>query len=568
MKWILLCSIALYLFGGHKRALFSVALAAELAYLAGRGAALGRLPLVGPHDTLVFFSASLALMTVPFFRSSALCHSKGFSWGAGFLAALFALLALPFPSFAMPLPPVLKTFWFELHVALAFFAYALFAIGALLGALFLGNRERPLIDLQYRACLVGYSFFSASMVVGRDLGLLRLGDLLALDAEGVLDLHPLALLYPLPPCAAERLPVGRHRGLGRDRRVCGDDVYVPGGQYPDEKLAQLLRRLRQKSICGVTLRLPSLRRSAATPRFGKLSAPCIWSFLLCRFRIRHFAQGMISMVRNIYDRLASLNLGLWLTGGVIVLLAVGSFTGGGEGAGNINNMALFAWLVESPLALSWWLWAAVGFLALLALNTVLCSIESVRSKFRGARLLALVAPQAMHLGFLLIVLAHLFSAWGGGKEMLPVREGEMIGFPDGGQVQIANLRLTTGPMGMPSDYSAEVRFPAGSGLAASTISPNHPGVLPGVRHLPERGGSRTLPGRPDRDPPGAGGGACAGRGAPFYSGECGATVSQAGKARIAMIQSCEKPARAGFSCAGGNRQAIMTPLNTSSAPGR
>ena len=185
------------------------------------------------------------------------------------------------------------------------------------------------------------------------------------------------------------------------------------------------------------------------------------------------------MIRTIYERFASLTLGLWLTGGVMVLLAVGSFAGGGEGAGNINNMALFAWLVESPFALSWWLWAAVGFLALLALNTVLCSIETVRSKYRGARFLALAAPQAMHLGFLLIVLAHLFSAWGGAKEVLPVREGEMIGFPDGGQVQIASLRLATGPMGMPSDYSAEVRFPAGSGLAASTISPNHPAFYRG-----------------------------------------------------------------------------------------
>ncbi|HLO25981.1 MAG TPA: cytochrome c biogenesis protein CcsA [Geobacteraceae bacterium] len=166
MKWMLLGSIALYLFGGHKRLFFYAALATGLAYLAVRGTALGRLPLVGPHDTLVFFSASLALMSVPFFRSPVLRHSPLFSWGAGFLAALFSLLALPFPSFAMPLPPVLKTLWFELHVALAFFAYALFGIGALLGALFLYRRERPLLDLQYRACLVGYSFFSASMVSG------------------------------------------------------------------------------------------------------------------------------------------------------------------------------------------------------------------------------------------------------------------------------------------------------------------------------------------------------------------------------------------------------------------
>ena len=180
------------------------------------------------------------------------------------------------------------------------------------------------------------------------------------------------------------------------------------------------------------------------------------------------------MFRTFYERLASLNLGLWLTGGVILLLAVGSFAGGGEGAGNINNMALFRWLAESPLVLSWWLWGAVAFLALLAMNTVLCSIESVRSKAGSSRFLTIVAPQVMHLGFLLIVLAHLLSAWGGGKEALPVREGEVIGFSDGGNVQIANLRRITGPMGMPSDYSAEVRYPTDSGIGASTIRPNHP----------------------------------------------------------------------------------------------
>ena len=166
MKWFLLCPIALFFFGGHKRALFFAGLVTELAYLAQRGFALGRLPIIGPHDTLVFFSVSIALMAGPFCFSPVLRGSRVFSWGAGGLAGLFALLALPFPSFAMPLPPVLRTLWFELHVSLAFFAYALFAIGALLGVLFLGYRTKPLLDLQYRACLVGYSFFSASMVSG------------------------------------------------------------------------------------------------------------------------------------------------------------------------------------------------------------------------------------------------------------------------------------------------------------------------------------------------------------------------------------------------------------------
>jgi ABC-type transport system involved in cytochrome c biogenesis permease subunit len=166
MKWLLLAASGFYLFGGHKRPLFCAGLIASLAYLVVRGAALGRLPLIGPHDTLAFFSGSISLMTLPFMLSPALKGEKWFYWGAGFAAALFALLAFPFPSFNMPMPPVLKTFWFELHVALAFFAYALFAIAALFGAKFLLAKERHLLDFQYRAALVGYSFFSASMVSG------------------------------------------------------------------------------------------------------------------------------------------------------------------------------------------------------------------------------------------------------------------------------------------------------------------------------------------------------------------------------------------------------------------
>ncbi len=165
MKAMLWVAGGMYLVSSGKRVVFVAALIVESVYLALRGTELGRLPLIGPHDTLVFFSTSIGLLALPFIYSR---PRKGtdLSWGIGIGAGLFALLALLFPSFAMPLPPILKTLWFELHVALAFFAYALFAIGAILGGLFLINNERSLLDLQYRAALVGYSFFSASMVTG------------------------------------------------------------------------------------------------------------------------------------------------------------------------------------------------------------------------------------------------------------------------------------------------------------------------------------------------------------------------------------------------------------------
>jgi len=167
MRWLLLSAAALYLFGSAKRPLFIAALLTQLVYLALRGNALGRLPLIGPQDTIAFFSASIGLMALPFIYDKGLrASSASFSWGVGCMAGLFALLALPFPILNMPLPPVLNTYWFELHVALAFFAYALFGIGALLAGMFLFNKEKSLLDLQYKTALVGYSFFSASMVSG------------------------------------------------------------------------------------------------------------------------------------------------------------------------------------------------------------------------------------------------------------------------------------------------------------------------------------------------------------------------------------------------------------------
>ena len=185
------------------------------------------------------------------------------------------------------------------------------------------------------------------------------------------------------------------------------------------------------------------------------------------------------MFRTIYDRLASLTFGIWLMGGVIVLLAVGSFTGGGAEGSSINDLALFAWLRGAPLAQSWWLWGTIALLAILALNTVLCSIESLRLKYQRGAFLRLIAPQVMHLGFLFIVLAHLVSAYGSFKGAAAVMEGETIGFPCGGRLQVANIQAEPGPMGMPSGYSAAVTMWEEGGVRTATVRPNHPAFYRG-----------------------------------------------------------------------------------------
>ncbi|HJV34293.1 cytochrome c biogenesis protein ResB [Geomonas sp.] len=171
------------------------------------------------------------------------------------------------------------------------------------------------------------------------------------------------------------------------------------------------------------------------------------------------------MLKQLYTRLSSLNLGLWLLTGVMVALALGSFSPGSSEQAGLDSVPLFVWLRQAPLFLSWWLWVAVGLIAFLCLNAVVCSIEALRKKGRS------IAPHLMHLGFLLIVVAHLFSAYGSFKDMLEVTEGSILGFRDSEQLRVERISGEIGPMGMMTSYRAVLRIGQGPSV---TIQPNHP----------------------------------------------------------------------------------------------
>ena len=166
MKELLLAFTTLSLFGAFNRWLMPIGMMAGLGYLGMRGWSLGRLPLVGPHDTVAFFAVSLALMALVTRLSPSLRKSSWFNAAAGITAGIFGGLALIFPIRNMPMPAILDTLWFELHVVLAFFAYALFGVGAIVSSGWLVNRDRSLMDIQFKTALAGWSFFSASMVTG------------------------------------------------------------------------------------------------------------------------------------------------------------------------------------------------------------------------------------------------------------------------------------------------------------------------------------------------------------------------------------------------------------------
>ena len=166
MTWLLPFSVACYLFGFFWRPVFAAGIAAQSVYLLQRSLSVGRLPLLGPHDTLIFFALSIAVMAFITSFSASVRRRRWFMVASGTVAGLFTLWALRFKPLNMPLPQILDTLWFELHVVLAFFSYALFVLGGLFCAAFLVQGERAYLDIHLKTALVGWSLFSASMVAG------------------------------------------------------------------------------------------------------------------------------------------------------------------------------------------------------------------------------------------------------------------------------------------------------------------------------------------------------------------------------------------------------------------
>jgi ABC-type transport system involved in cytochrome c biogenesis permease subunit len=164
MLIVLIASFGAYLFALFIRPLIYLGLILQFSYLVSRVYELGRLPLVGPHDTIAFLAASMAAFSIPF--SQNLKEKVRFHYVIVGLIALLTVVSLMYEPRNVPLPPVLKTFWFETHVVLAFISYALFGIAAILGYVFICEKDPIVEGLQYRAVLMGYCLFTLSMIFG------------------------------------------------------------------------------------------------------------------------------------------------------------------------------------------------------------------------------------------------------------------------------------------------------------------------------------------------------------------------------------------------------------------
>jgi len=162
---------ALYLGGMAWRPLAYAGLFSQCVYMIARGLELGRLPLVGVHDTMSF----LALSSMAFGLATLYSMKRDGAEGRdtmllmrmlALVSAIFTLVAATQAPKTGYLPPVLNTYWFELHVAVSFFSYALFGIAAFLGVMSIMRGTASYERLEYKTAFIGYGLFSISMIMG------------------------------------------------------------------------------------------------------------------------------------------------------------------------------------------------------------------------------------------------------------------------------------------------------------------------------------------------------------------------------------------------------------------
>jgi ABC-type transport system involved in cytochrome c biogenesis permease subunit len=153
----------LYPAGLYRLRLIIPALVLHAVLILLRAVTYGRIPLIGMHDTLGFlaFSIGVSALAAGWSRK----HDR-FAFMVVPLIILLLVGSVLSPGMSGPLPPVLKTIWFELHVVLSFISYALFALGAVFGVLSLTAPDDDSEQAQYRSVFLGYVLFSTAMIFG------------------------------------------------------------------------------------------------------------------------------------------------------------------------------------------------------------------------------------------------------------------------------------------------------------------------------------------------------------------------------------------------------------------
>lgn len=188
----------------------------------------------------------------------------------------------------------------------------------------------------------------------------------------------------------------------------------------------------------------------------------------------------MSIFKRMTGVLVSLQTAILLVILLIAMLLAGAFVmPANTEFQSVHDLPLLRWMLDQPLKMTWWLWASIGITSATVFNTLFCSIESLFRKRAATQWLLLISPQIIHLGFLLILLAHLLSAFGGYRELVVASRGSLLQISEDTLVRIHDIktRVVTGYI---QDWSVELEYYHGETMDhRDSILPNKPSLGPG-----------------------------------------------------------------------------------------
>jgi len=191
---------------------------------------------------------------------------------------------------------------------------------------------------------------------------------------------------------------------------------------------------------------------------------------------------MTTLLKRFTGFFFSLRTTMWLLGVLIIMFLAGAFImPARKEFETIHSAPMLEWLKIQPVPVTWWLWGAIGILALLAVNTLFCSFESIIKKRKVTQWLLLISPQVIHIGFLFMLLAHLLSAAGSYQNFTVATEGNIFRMSDDTVLKIKDIHIQVDHDGYINDWKVGIEyFRKGKGSSAETIAPNHPSLLMGL----------------------------------------------------------------------------------------
>ncbi|HAM53170.1 MAG TPA: hypothetical protein DCP92_21645 [Nitrospiraceae bacterium] len=178
----------------------------------------------------------------------------------------------------------------------------------------------------------------------------------------------------------------------------------------------------------------------------------------------------------------SLRTALW----ILMLLIIFAFAGAiimpaHEEFQSINSVPLLQWLPKQSPSATWWLWISIALLAMLSANTLFCSIESIIEKRQFKEWFLMIAPQVIHTGFLLILVAHLMTGLWGFKATAEAREGTGLYLPGDTLVQIKDITISSDSLGYMTDWFVVIEYLSrGKVVKTDRLMPNKPSFNEGI----------------------------------------------------------------------------------------